>query len=84
MLNLANLALIQAVWDGMGELAFGLMFHGFDYPDETGENNLYARFWQQKMIDGIIQFERPKDCKIRKAIRAMSVKRSVLAKIFSQ
>jgi hypothetical protein len=35
--------------DDAGELAFGLMFHGFDYPDETGENKLYARFWQQKM-----------------------------------
>jgi CRISPR-associated protein Cas5d len=64
----------SGVWDGMGELAFGLMFHGFDYPDETGENKLYARFWRQKMIDGIIHFDRPKDCKIRKAIRAMSVK----------
>jgi CRISPR-associated protein Cas5d len=31
-------------WDGAGELAFGLMFHGFDYPDETGDSKLHARF----------------------------------------
>lgn len=60
--------------DDAGELAFGLMFHGFDYPDETGENKLYARFWQQKMINGVIRFVQPKDCITRKFIRDMTVK----------
>ena len=35
--------------DEDGELAFGLMFHGFDYPDETGEDALQARFWRAVM-----------------------------------
>jgi CRISPR-associated protein Cas5d len=61
-------------FDGAGELAFGLMFHGFDYPDETGGDGLYARFWHQKMAHGIIHFDRPEDCKVRKFVRAMSVK----------
>lgn len=61
-------------WDGAGELAFGLMFHGFDYPDETGVRKLYARFWQQKMVDGIIRFDRPEVCPGRKFIRTMSAK----------
>ncbi|MDD4837558.1 MAG: type I-C CRISPR-associated protein Cas5c, partial [Dethiosulfovibrio sp.] len=29
-------------YDDLDELAFGLMFHGFDYPDETGEDKLYG------------------------------------------
>jgi len=36
-------------YDGAGELALGLMFHGFDYPDETGDNKLHARFWRPTM-----------------------------------
>jgi len=61
-------------WDGAGELAFGLMFHGFDYPDETGDTKLHARFWHQTMTDGVIRFARPEACTIRKFIRAMSAK----------
>ena len=60
--------------DGAGELAFGMMFHGFDYPDETGDSKLVARFWRQTMNDGFIRFDRPEDCTVRKVVRAMSVK----------
>lgn len=62
-------------YEGEGELAFGLMFHGFDYPDEIGEERLYARFTRSTMINGKILFERPQDCKVRKFIRDMSAKR---------
>ena len=62
-------------YDDPGELAFGVMFHGFDYPDETGERRVNTRFWQPKMIDGVVRFARPEDCKIRKFIREMSPKR---------
>ena len=61
-------------YDGEGELAFGLMFHGFDYPDEIGEDKFYARFTRPTMIDGKILFERPQDCTVRKFIRDMSAK----------
>ena len=54
-----------------GEISFGLMFHGFDYPDESGENNLYARFWNPIMKQGVIAFPRPEECRIRKKLRAM-------------
>jgi len=64
----------SGVWDGVGQLDFGLMFHGFDYPDETGGNKLQARFWRQVMTDGVIHFDRPEECKIRKFVRTMSVK----------
>lgn len=61
-------------YDGAGELAFGLMFHGFDYPDETGEDKLHARFWKQTMKDGVIHFDRPEICTVRKFIRGMTAK----------
>lgn len=62
-------------YDGAGELAFGLMFHGFDYPDETGKSELHARFWRPTMRDGIIRFDRPENCTIRKFVRPMTLKR---------
>lgn len=62
-------------YDGWGELAFGTMFHGFDYPDETGEHRLSTRFWQPKMVDGVVRFVRPEDCTIKKFIREMLPKR---------
>lgn len=62
-------------YDGEGELAFGLMFHGFDYPDEIGEDKLYARFYRPTMINGNIRFDRPQDCMIRKFVREMNAKK---------
>jgi len=61
--------------DGDGELAFGLMFHGFDYPDECGGTELHARFWRPTMANGVIRFRRPEACSDRKFIRDMTVKR---------
>jgi len=37
-----------------GEIAFGLMFHGFDYPDEATDGELWARFWRPVMKKGYI------------------------------
>ena len=61
-------------YDDAGEVAYSLMFHGFDYPDETGESKLNARFWRPIMKDGVIRFLRPEDCSIRKFIREMTAK----------
>jgi CRISPR-associated protein Cas5d len=60
--------------DDAGELAFGLMFHGFDYPDETGDSKLHARFWRQTMNNGVILFDRPEDCAVHRYVRDMTVK----------
>lgn len=54
-----------------GEMSFGLMFHGFDYPDENEPGKFYARFWEPKMVNGIIEFKHPKECAIRKFVRPM-------------
>jgi len=58
-------------YDKGGQLAFSLMFHGFDYPDETGTNKLKARFWTPLMENGVIRFKRPGECTISKFIREM-------------
>lgn len=63
-------------YDQYGELDFGIQFHGYDYPDETGKNELAVRLWRPKMIDGIIEFPMPKDCDpaLRRFIREMTAK----------
>jgi len=68
----------SGAYDGAGELAYGLMFHGFDYPDETGDGKLHARFWRPTMVDGVIRFPRPEDhCVVRKFVRDMTAKQFV-------
>lgn len=58
-------------YDGYGELEYGLMFHGFDYPDETGTSELHSRFWRPVMRDGEVTFQKPEECQIRKFVREM-------------
>lgn len=57
-----------------GELAYGLMFHGFDYPDNSGKKELHARFWNAKVnSESVIEFPRPDDPSlIRRFIREMA------------
>lgn len=61
-------------YDTTPELGFGLMFHGFDYPDETGKNELYSRFWRATMLRGILTFPRPNECEVQRFVRPMSAK----------
>lgn len=61
-------------YDTLDRMDYGLMFHGFDYPDETGQGVLAARFWRLVMEYGHIRFPRPEDCDIRKTVRPMTAK----------
>lgn len=61
-------------YDDLDELSFGLMFHGFDYADEKGNKEFQSRFWFPKMKRGVIEFDRPDTCGIRKRIGAMRAK----------
>jgi CRISPR-associated protein Cas5d len=73
----------QGHYDKACELAYGLMFHGFDYPDETGKTDeegkpdesdkyrLHSRFWKPTIVNGVIAFKRPEECDIRKFVREM-------------
>ena len=64
----------EGAYDDDEEIAYGLMFHGFDYPDETGGNELYARFWYPVLKKGILVFDRPEECKYKKLVRQMTAK----------
>jgi len=65
----------KGAYDEDQEIAYGIMFHGFDYPDETGKNELWCRLWNPKMVKGIIDFISPDKCTIRKFIRNMTPKK---------
>ncbi len=70
-------------YDMIERLDYGIMFHGFDYPDETGRTNengkpdetgayrLHSRFWKPVMLKGIVKFIRPEECRMRKCVREM-------------
>ncbi len=49
-------------YDDYGTIDFGTQFHGFDYPNETGQNEFCKRYWRAQMNDGIIVFPTPKNC----------------------
>jgi CRISPR-associated protein Cas5d len=53
------------------ELSYGLMFHSFSYPEESGKDELCSRFWNAKMKDGVVVFPRPEECTIVKSVRPM-------------
>jgi CRISPR-associated protein Cas5d len=73
----------NGAYDDIERLDYGIMFHGFDYPDETGktdehgkpdkngENRLHSRFWKPVMQKGVIKFIRPEECTMRKFVREM-------------
>jgi CRISPR-associated protein Cas5d len=60
-------------YDNDGSLDYGLTFHGFDYPDETGTGRLGANFWRPKLVNGVLTFPRPEDASqiVKKDIRVM-------------
>lgn len=62
----------KSVYDDTDELAFGLMFHSFNYPDETGINELSSNFDIPVMKKGIIKFSTPESCLHTKFIREMT------------
>jgi CRISPR-associated protein Cas5d len=74
----------EGAYDGDDEIGYGLMFHGFDYPDETGTDELYARFWFPTLKRGVLTFDRPEDCKKhRKFVRKMEGKSFGIGNVIS-
>jgi CRISPR-associated protein Cas5d len=64
----------KGAYDDIDELGFGLMFHGFDYPDEIGKDELHSRFWHATMKKGVLEYPRPEDCQVSRYIRPMRAK----------
>lgn len=46
-------------YDNSGDIDFGRMVHGIDYPERTGTKTLMLRDWDCIMRNGIITFPRP-------------------------
>jgi len=65
-------------YDGFGELAFGLMYHGMTYADEAyseeTKGKMTANFWHPIMRDGVIAFPKPQHCPLHKPISNMEIK----------
>lgn len=64
-------------YDHDGAVDYPLMFHSFDYPDETGSGRLGTNFWRPHLDNGVLTFPRPDDASGalgRKDIRAMKPK----------
>lgn len=61
-------------YDESCDMPFGLMFHGFDYPDETGVDEVHSRFWNPIMSKGVVEFIDPSDCTIKRYIHDMTPK----------
>ena len=59
------------------EISFGLMFHSFLYPEESGEEKLFSRFWYPKMRYGEIDFSAPEAKLLSKFVRPMKPVRFV-------
>lgn len=51
----------EGFYDGIDNQDFGLMFHSFAYPDDTGKDELHSRFWRASMQNGVITFPRSDD-----------------------
>lgn len=72
----------ESYYDDYGEISFGPMFHGFNYPDETGNNHLEARLWTPVMKNGVIQFDRPEDCLFIRSIKEKEAKQFIKGENF--
>ena len=64
----------EGAYDEDDEIGYGLMFHGFDYPDETGIDELYSRFWYPTLKKGVLTFDAPENCVHKKFVRQMNPK----------
>lgn len=62
----------EGFYDKIDNLDFGLMFHSFGYPEETGNDELISRFWLANMQKGVIEFPNVNDEQLkRRFIRKM-------------
>jgi CRISPR-associated protein Cas5d len=68
----------EGYYDDDKELSYGLMFHSFEYPSESGVEKLSARFWQAKIRGGIIKFPRPEDCPYKREIGPMRLEKAAV------
>jgi len=56
-------------YDEVTSQYFGLMFHGYNYPSDTGDPMFSVRMTAPTMVHGMVHFERPEECRIVQPIR---------------
>lgn len=66
-----------------GEIHFGLMVHGINYPDITGKNQMEVRLWHPVMKKGRIDFIKPNECTLIQNVRKMDPKQFTLSSMES-
>jgi CRISPR-associated protein Cas5d len=64
----------EGFYDDYGEIHFGTMVHGINYPDETGRNAMEVRLWEPIMKNGVIKFIRPDECTNIRTLSEMEAK----------
>lgn len=64
----------KGFYDDYGEIHFGTMVHGINYPDETGRNAMEVRLWEPIMKNGVIKFIRPDECTNIRTLSEMEAK----------
>lgn len=70
----------EGYYDNAGETLYGFMYHGITYADEAelpeDKGQLTVRFWQPKMVNGVIRFARPDEIPEahKRHIREMPIK----------
>ena len=61
-------------YDDTDELSFGIMFHSFGYPDETGKDELTARYNKATLKNGEILYSHTDECSYSTVLREMKAK----------
>lgn len=69
----------KSYYEDRREIDFGIMFHSFIYPHKSS-NKLIANLSRIIMKNGIIQFERPDQCKLSRVVRDMEYTQTQLGK----
>lgn len=64
----------DSFYQDYGDIHFGTMVHGINYPDETGRDQMEVRLWEPEMKNGVIKFKRPEKCEKVRVISAMQPK----------
>lgn len=64
----------KGYYDDYGELDFGIMVHGFTYPDESGVDELQVRLWRPKLVNGYIDLIPPEKCELIRTVKQMKKK----------
>lgn len=64
----------EGVYHKSMDMHLGTMVHGFNYPDETGRDEMEVRLWNPVMKNGVIEFIKPEECTIIRPINEFEPK----------